>query len=417
MSQEIQEERRDEARPVSGEAPFNPGEVFFSRTDKRGVIKTGNYVFRRVADYDWDELIGAPHKIVRHPDMPKGVFHLFWQTIGRGEAIGAYVKNLAKDGLHYWVFAVALPLEDGYLSARIKPTSPLLAQIGTIYADLLAAETAENLTPAESTERLLSVVQSLGFSGYADFATHALCEELIARDRILGAAPDQTIARSRSMLEAADKLGKATQTLIAEFSALSIVPHNMRVMASRLEPSGGPFSTLSKNYGSMSKEMSDWFETHVVGPESNFATIRQSINDALFLVCTAGILGRCDDQLESERRMLGSIELDAERELIHRIVSQYLDRSEASSVTVNREARRIQTACQDMHRHIMGLGTTRIACKIENARMTGHGRALDDIVEKLRLSQERIEAQLSRISDLSQLIVKASAETLGRDAA
>ncbi len=99
-------ERRDTYRPPTGEAPFKIDETFYSRTDERGVIKSGNFVFRRVADYSWDEMIGAPHKIIRHPDMPKAVFWLLWDTIKRGEAIGAYVKNLAKDGLYYWVFAV-----------------------------------------------------------------------------------------------------------------------------------------------------------------------------------------------------------------------------------------------------------------------------------------------------------------------
>ena len=138
-------DRRVETRPTSGEAPFGLNEVFFSRTDSRGVIRAGNYVFRRVGAYPWEELIGAPHKVIRHPDMPKGVFSLFWDTIQRGESIGAYVKNKAKDGLYYWVFAVVVPCGDGYLSARIKPSSKLFDEVRGLYAKMLKREKDEGV--------------------------------------------------------------------------------------------------------------------------------------------------------------------------------------------------------------------------------------------------------------------------------
>ena len=148
------EQKRQEQRPASGEAPFDLDEVFFSRTDERGVILTGNYVFKRVAAYDWPELIGAPHKLIRHPDMPKAVFWLLWKTIKEGRPIGAYVKNRAKDGLHYWVFASVVPTEGGYLSARIKPSSPILDIVTQQYADLLAYEAEAGVTPEDSASSI-----------------------------------------------------------------------------------------------------------------------------------------------------------------------------------------------------------------------------------------------------------------------
>ena len=132
-------------RPTSGEAPFGLEEIFFSRTNERGILQSGNEVFRRVSHFSWQELIGAPHKIVRHPDMPKGVFQLFWDTIQRGHHIGAYVKNQSKDGLSYWVYAVVIPCEGGFVSVRIKPTSELFEKVKQAYSQLLSAETTEAL--------------------------------------------------------------------------------------------------------------------------------------------------------------------------------------------------------------------------------------------------------------------------------
>ncbi len=88
------------------EVPFDFDELFFSRTDKRGKIRSGNSVFHRISRFEWDELLGKPHNVIRHPDMPRGVFWLMWERIRRGLPTSAYVKNRAKDGRHYWVYAI-----------------------------------------------------------------------------------------------------------------------------------------------------------------------------------------------------------------------------------------------------------------------------------------------------------------------
>jgi hypothetical protein len=80
-------EKRTVYRPQKGEAPFGLEESFYSRTDTRGIIASGNFVFQRVSHYSWEELIGAPHKTIRHPDMPKGLFSLFWDTIKRANQL------------------------------------------------------------------------------------------------------------------------------------------------------------------------------------------------------------------------------------------------------------------------------------------------------------------------------------------
>lgn len=96
--------------PADGEVPFLIDELFFSRIDERGRIKSGNDVFQRVSQYGWDEMIDRPHNIIRHPTMPRAVFQVLWDRIRGGVPAGAYVKNLAKVGRHYRVFAVVTPL-------------------------------------------------------------------------------------------------------------------------------------------------------------------------------------------------------------------------------------------------------------------------------------------------------------------
>jgi len=74
-----------------------------SKTDEKGVIEYGNDYFVEISGYKESELIGQPHSMIRHPDMPKIIFKLMWDRIKSGESIFAIVKNLAKDGRYYWV--------------------------------------------------------------------------------------------------------------------------------------------------------------------------------------------------------------------------------------------------------------------------------------------------------------------------
>lgn len=395
-------DRRVETRPTSGEAPFGLHEVFFSRTDGRGVIQAGNYVFRRVGAYDWEELIGAPHKLIRHPDMPRGVFHLFWETIQSGEFIGAYVKNKSKDGLYYWVFAVVAPCGDGYLSARIKPSSKIFDEVRGVYAQMLKLEKEEGLSPEDSAAFLLDWLNGHGYDSYHDFATQALSQELMSRDKGLGNTANPRVQELTGMLSNAEALAEETDGLIADFDAMHTIPHNLRVLASRIEPSGGPVTVLSQNYGSMSRQMSDWFGAHVMGENSNFAKIKSSVTDSLFIEGMGRILNDCDSQLQKERRGLGEVDMETERRILGELVTDQNKRAQSSMREVDDEAARITAACQIMHRHFLGLSSTRVLLKIESARLTDSGETLADIIDQLGGFQERISRRLDRIGKLSE---------------
>jgi aerotaxis receptor len=97
-----------------------------SRTDLKGIITFANKAFCTLSGYEKDELIGKPHSIIRHPDMPKAAFRDMWQTIQNNQKWHGFIKNLRKDGSYYWTEAFVEPLFDengekiGYMAAR-KP--------------------------------------------------------------------------------------------------------------------------------------------------------------------------------------------------------------------------------------------------------------------------------------------------------
>lgn len=127
--------------PVTGvERPMRDGEFIVSKTDLKGLITYINPYFCEIADFTEAELIGQPHNIIRHPDMPKEAFEDLWRTLKSGKPWTGYVKNRTKNGDHYWVLANATPIWEngsvvGYLSVRSKPDRAAVNQIEKIYAD------------------------------------------------------------------------------------------------------------------------------------------------------------------------------------------------------------------------------------------------------------------------------------------
>jgi len=91
--------------PIDEEIKFSKKKFIVSKTDIKGIITFVNKNFCEVSGYTEDELIGAPHNIIRHPDMPRAIFFLVWSSLLRGEPVSGVVKNLAKSGKYYWVIA------------------------------------------------------------------------------------------------------------------------------------------------------------------------------------------------------------------------------------------------------------------------------------------------------------------------
>ena len=109
-----------------------------SETDAKGNILFANEDFCKIAEYSIDELIGNPHSMVRHRDMPKAAFKSLWDTVQRGETWTGYVKNATKSGGFYWVFATVFPFEScdgsrGYLSCRRKASNEEIINATNLY--------------------------------------------------------------------------------------------------------------------------------------------------------------------------------------------------------------------------------------------------------------------------------------------
>tara|TARA_R110002111_G_scaffold256979_2_gene324652 strand:+ start:147235 stop:147753 length:519 start_codon:yes stop_codon:yes gene_type:complete len=157
--------------PTGIERTFDDDEIIVSKTDLQGRITYANHIFMRVSGYTEDELLGKPHNLIRHPDMPRCVFKLLWNTIDAGNEIFAYVNNLCKNGDHYWVLAHVTPSFDnfgkiiGYHSSRRVPELTAIAKVKALYQTLKCIEDSSSdwkIGMQNATEALVSRLEEAG---------------------------------------------------------------------------------------------------------------------------------------------------------------------------------------------------------------------------------------------------------------
>lgn len=127
------------------ETLFPTGELIVSQTDTEGRITMCNEAFVHMSGFAREELIGQPHSILRHPDMPRAAFADLWETVSAGRRWTGYVKNLRKDGGYYWVYATVIPKVRhgeivGHTSVRREPSRTKVNEAIALYEGMRMSE-------------------------------------------------------------------------------------------------------------------------------------------------------------------------------------------------------------------------------------------------------------------------------------
>lgn len=158
--------------PINEMIELDKDRYFISSTDTRGIITSVNPYFQSISGYSADELIGSPHNIVRHPDMPRIVFKMMWDRIKSGKNIAAVIKNMAKNGKYYWVitdFQVQTGANGeitGFTAFRRAADKDTIKMMTSIYERLLDAEQCGGMEASE--HELTMILKEKGMS-YSDF--------------------------------------------------------------------------------------------------------------------------------------------------------------------------------------------------------------------------------------------------------
>lgn len=383
------------ATTTDSEVALALDELFFSRTEMRGRLQAGNTVFQRVSEYSWAEMIDQPHNIVRHPDMPRAVFYILWDRIRAGMPVGAYVKNRAKGGGYYWVFAVVTPVEGGYLSVRLKPSSRLFAAGSTLYASIRRNEGSNSaVKPAESAAELVNGLRANGFRDYSAFMTAALSHEMRARTAALGREPWPALDHFEKLVESADRLLTTTDRMLGMISTFSYTPANLRIQASRMGEEGRAIAEISSNYGHISSAIVQNLEELETASREVFSVV----NEGLFLTCTARLQEEIADLFDREVRD-GGAALDGEALLLRQQTEDYKKHATEKFELIKRRIEYFFGLTREMKRLLSGLVAVRVMGKVESVKMSGGN--FPDLIDDLEQGQQTLTSGLEEIGKLN----------------
>lgn len=179
--------RATTVRPTGVERTFGDDQIIVSKTDTRGMLTYVNELFIEISGYPEHELLGRPHNVIRHPEMPRAIFKLLWDTIKSGSELFAYVMNMSSDGGHYWVLAHITPTFGpggdivGFHSNRRTAARSALDRVQPLYRSLLAEESRHDHAPDAIAASCALLDQTLADAGmtYDEFVW-SLADERVA---------------------------------------------------------------------------------------------------------------------------------------------------------------------------------------------------------------------------------------------
>lgn len=388
---------------MPGEAPdFEVSDLLVSRTDERGVIASANEAFARVSDYAWSDLNNAPHKIVRHPEMPKGIYHLFWNQLKRKNTVGAFIKNQTANGRHYWVFAFAAPQSEGYFSVRMKPPTKVVQAISSLYDDALQHEADPAVTPEESTAFLLARISDLGFRSYQHFAAHYATELFRARSSELGRAVPKRIDGIASIAEDWSNIRKHCESIRVAHKRISHTPTNLRVQAARLNDQGIALSVIASNFTVLASEI----EVIMTQFLEQAAKSDDHLNRCVYSVCFNALMEEVAASFQYETVDFQGVDWKTENRLMVQEQHASIDETAHSLSMTLRETEVFAKTLEEIERVLSGLSVAKVMCEIEAAQIAPDANSgVAEIISELdRFRNDVRQAQLEIQRNLSSAL-------------
>lgn len=390
----------------SNESVFNFDELFFSRTNSKGIIQSGNSVFQHVSKYDWDEILNKPHNVIRHSAMPRGVFHLLWETILGGSPIGAYVVNQAKDGSYYWVFALVSPIENGFLSVRLKPSSSIFEIVKQKYSVLLDLEKDKKLSPKQSQEILLDEIKKLGFRTYHHFMTEALTQELESRQKKLNLEPIGVISQLREVLELGTQLQKRCEDIFSAYQKSAFVPLNLEVLSAKIGEEAAPIAVVSSQYDDIAKQIQS--ETQKFLNAGNL--VQEKVEECQFDVCNSLLQKEMFNFFKEEKKET-PIDKAVEMNLLEGLGKRGIEQVKESLTAIDTEFGQFKIVFEEVRKLATALEIVSLTGKIEAVKVKhSSSPELLGLLNDLMIFKVALKKSLKEIDDIGNDLIHQTHE-------
>lgn len=440
--------------PTQNESPFGFHEFFFSTTNPRGVIRYGNDVFVRVSFYPKEKILGAPHSLIRHPDMPRSVFKVFWDMLKANKAIAAYVKNMAANGSFYWVLAFAFPIENGYLSIRFKPSSDIFKVVQAIYQDVKTFET-QGGSLETSEELLLQKIQSHGFKNYEDFMVKAVIAELRSRElkaretqhekqevqktdrspisdsgaKAIAQSAQKTLSTLKQILEWAEGFQQANKvitetvtTLEQGFRNLKFISLNMTITAAKFGAMAAGLGVVSLEFSNLSEEIEaqlkilDGFAEKLSGTVAQ-STFRISALNSQMLMVDFFVQKALQNMQSSDNAFA---EMNENKKDFSSLFHHYATKMREEIASLSYDTANIKSTLEEVRRSVTGLEVIRQMGGIESARVgeikstfNHYLNEMNEFILLLRQSTTNVSNEVEGLKSRCESIVNSASKITG----
>jgi len=411
---------------VTKEAAFDLHELIFSITKLDSTIVSGNETFIRISGYERDEIIGRYHNIIRHPDMPRVVFKRFWDYLKAKKPVVAYVKNLSKEGLYYWVLAAVFPLGEQYISIRIKPNTPLFEKAKELYFRLLMVESTREMN--ESEVLFSELLSGMGFRDYDHFMYQVLLSELLERKQLLSKSPriqagetvpsagepsriEALYATSASLLSEYQKWfekidsfqktkamfeekGYVLRRLARDIVLLSL---NASVASYKLEEHGETFSVLASDIRKNAKE-NDALITNV---HHTVEELSASLNEIIFLISCTSLQMEMIKFFIKELVDKSETRLEQSVNVLYALVASYNESLMKLPPAMNRAIEKSRSSLGELERQFMYLGYVQVYGIIEASRRHDDRLGFNEIFSQLKSLVAKTSDEISLMNGIA----------------
>lgn len=409
------------------ESKFDLHELFFSITKHDSTILLCNETFVRISEYRSDELIGEPHNIIRHQDMPRIVFEVFWGYLRANKPVVAYVKNRTKRGGFYWVLSVAFVMDDKYISIRIKPTTAIFSVVKEIYTKLLKAEAEPSFE--ESQKLLTELLNASGFDNYDHFMSEVLLAELLERKKLFALNPSKEsrcnnlksnfklgvkslydiskvalheyekyfakIESLKSVKSIFEEKGDLLRVLARDIVFLSL---NASVSSYKLENDGETFSVLASDIRINAKQN----EILIKNIHETTQDFTESINEMIFLVSYLSLQMQMVTYFIKELLEDSDKKLDESIVILCDLITQYNENlTELPTVFDKLIAKNILNL-QELEKQLMFLGYIQIYGIIESSRIGEDKLGFGEIFSQLKSLIIKTSDETSSIKEMAE---------------
>lgn len=376
----------------------------FVRGDALGNILAASNSFQQLVVTDWGNLLGQPQANWFSLQMPQGGADLLPSERRDGKSLFSYVKGRTVVGRPFWGALVSMPLNDGTVTMIFPPSGPFFAAIQN-----LDAQTASLCDP-DREAAFLDCLARLGFKSYDEMMWHAIWSEFQAEMGDRSSHTQAFFSVAEGLRNSLTHLKALQAELLGTVAMLRDLPTNMRIIAARLEPSGGPLSAMSDIYSAASTALFTEIVAFSTGATSLTGDMENAFGKACAMKICAALQQDIAQDIHNDPPRAAGFSVRDVFDALDRLNAMCQNLENIGLSDAQKLAQKINAASYDLRRSMLGLDTVRVMGLVESGRMGTKGSRIGATMEQIGDCHDRIVIVLQKIKDTATSINRGVTE-------